>query len=300
MTMLDRLAERGGCARRAQIALGSREVAELRSLVGCGAVTRISRGLYALPGTDAAVVLARRASGLLTCASAASAIGLPLLVRPTAVHLAVSGHTAAPRAGAVARGSVLHWDSGLTVRAEDRDVVVPVPVALAHALRCLPGREAIALVDAALNRRLVTVPELAALRPRAGKITFDRLLRDVDGRSQSIPETCARIALRAEGFSLEPQVRIAGVGTVDLLVEELVVVELDGFSYHSDRAQFGEDRRRDRALQLIGIPVLRFTCHDAVDDVGRLVAEVGSLVGQLKRTGQPVLDRSLRRGARDW
>lgn len=58
-------------------------------------------------------------------------------------------------------------------------------------------------------------------RPR--KLAFDGLLRAVAGRSQSIPETCARIALRAAGFSLEPQVLIAGVGAVDLLVEELTV-----------------------------------------------------------------------------
>jgi very-short-patch-repair endonuclease len=300
MTVLDRLVEMGGCARRAQIARGSRDVAELRSLVECGAATRITRGLYALPGTSAAVVLARRTSGLLTCASAASAIGLPLLVPPTAVHLAVSGHAAAPRAGVLPRGSVLHWDSGLPVRAEDRNVVAPVPVALLHASRCLPAREVVALVDAALNRRLITVPELAALRPRAGKLVFDGLLRAVDGRSQSIPETFARIALHAAGFSLEPQVRIVGVGSVDLLVEELVVVELDGFAYHGDRAQFREDRRRDRALQLIGVPVLRFTYGDAVDAVDRLVAEVGSLVRQLRSARRRPLDRSLRRGARDW
>ena len=300
MTVLDRLAEMGGCARRAQIAHGSREVAELRSLVECRAVTRIARGLYALPGTSAAVVLARRASGLLTCASAASVIGLPLLVQPAAVHLAISGHTAAPRAGVIPRGSVLHWESGLPARAQGRDLVAPVPIALLHALRCLPGREAIALVDAALNRRLINASELAGLRPRAGKLAFDGLLRAVDGRSQSIPETFARIALCAAGFSLEPQVRIVGVGAVDLLVEELVVVELDGFAYHSDRAQFREDRRRDRALQLIGVPVLRFTYGDAVDDVERLVAEVGSLVRQLRRARRPLLDRSLRRGARDW
>jgi len=195
---------------------------------------------------------------------------------------------------------VLHWESGLTVRGDDREVVAPVSIALLHALRCLPARESIALVDAALNRGLVTVSELAALRPRAGKLAFDGLLRAVDGRSQSISETFARIALRAAGFSLEPQVLIVGVGTVDLLVEELVVVELDGFAYHGDRAQFGEDRRRDRALQLIGVPVLRFTYRDAVGAVDRLVAEVGSLVRQLRGARRMPLDRSLRRGARGW
>lgn len=154
---------------------------------------------------------------------------------------------------------------------------------LAHALRCLPPREAITIVDAAVNRRLIALEDLAAQRPRAGKADFDRLLRAVDGRSQSLPETFARLALRSSGLWVEPQVQILGVGWVDLLVEELVVVELDGFAYHGDRKQFREDRRRDRALQLIGVPVLRFTYEDTVHEVARLVGEVEALVGELRR-----------------
>ena len=293
--MLERLAESGGCARRAAIARGPRDLTDLRRLVACGAVTRPTRGLYVIGGTSPAVVAARRAGGLLTCASAAGWIGLPLLTPPPA-HLALPGHAAAPRAG-LPRDAVLHWESGLCVSSTERGILAPVPIALAHALRCLPPREAITIVDAAVNRRLVAVEDLAAQRPRAGKAEFDRLLRAVDGRSQSLPETFARLALRSSGLWVEPQVQIVGVGWVDLLVEELVVVELDGFAYHGDRRQFREDRRRDRALALIGVPVLRFTYEDTVHEVARLVGEVDSLVGKLRRAGRRPIADFRRRGA---
>ena len=37
-----------------------------------------------------------------------------------------------------------------------------------------------------------------------------------------------------------------------------LIVELDGFEYHSSREAFEADRRRDRDLQLRGYDVLRF------------------------------------------
>lgn len=292
--------ELGGCAHRESIVRGARDIAELRALVEGGTVLRPTRGLYVIPGTSSEVVAARRASALLTCASAAKQFGLPLLRPPSAVHLALSGHGSAPRAGAIPSSAVLHYASALGKRrAESRDVLAPAPIALAHALRCLPPRESVAVVDSALNRGLISLIDLTAERPRAGKLAFERLVRSADGRSQSLPETFARLALRESGLAVEPQVLIAGVGLVDLLVERLVVVEIDGFAYHSDRNQFREDRRRDRTLQLIGIPFLRFTYEDSVRDTTRLVAEVHSLVLQQRRAGRRPIDISLRRGARD-
>ncbi len=40
---------------------------------------------------------------------------------------------------------------------------------------------------------------------------------------------------------------------------EGVVVEVDGFAYHADRAAFERDRRRDADLQATGHRVLRIT-----------------------------------------
>jgi very-short-patch-repair endonuclease len=67
------------------------------------------------------------------------------------------------------------------------------------------------------------------------------------------------------------------VGWVDLLVEGRLVVEIDGYAYHSSPQQFADDRRRDAALAAMGSQVLRFTWVDAVrrpDYVVRMVTAV--------------------------
>lgn len=67
---------------------------------------------------------------------------------------------------------------------------------------------------------------------------------------------------------------IAGVGWVDLLVEGVLVVEIDGLAYHGDAKQFAADRRRDAALVGMGYRVLRFTWLDTVRRPGYLLAMV--------------------------
>jgi len=45
----------------------------------------------------------------------------------------------------------------------------------------------------------------------------------------------------------------------------LMVIEVDGFAYHSDQAAFKRDRIRDRAFALIRLPVIRFTALECTE-----------------------------------
>jgi very-short-patch-repair endonuclease len=269
-----------GCARTGAIAPSRREVRELRRLVGTGVVVKVSRGLYCLPDVEASVVAARRLSGLVTCVSLAARLDLPLLERPDRTHVAVPGTRGAPRDD-VRDGAVLHWDSA--VEPDGPRVGVAVARALRHASACLPLREAVALGDAALGRGLVSLVELDAVRPGTGRLAFDRFARLLDGRSQSLSETFLRLALRAAGLEVEPQVLVEGAGRVDLLVDGVVAVEVDGFTYHADRRTFREDRRRDRVAQLHALPVLRFAHDDVVLRTEAAVAEVVEVVRLRRR-----------------
>jgi len=63
---------------------------------------------------------------------------------------------------------------------------------------------------------------------------------------------------------------------VDLLVAGWLVVELDGYEYHSDMWTFDHDRARDRELTRQGYTVVRFTANNVrsgriVDDVRRVL-----------------------------
>lgn len=72
----------------------------------------------------------------------------------------------------------------------------------------------------------------------------------------------ARILFRRAGFNCETQVRIAGVGRVDFVLEGFVVVEVDGDRYHSDRAARNRDRHRNNELIARGYLYLRFSYED--------------------------------------
>lgn len=87
--------------------------------------------------------------------------------------------------------------------------------------------------------------------PRAARIDVS----DCDGLAESGVESLVRVALRDAGLSVESQVRIAGVGRVDLLVEGQVIVEVDGREWHRD--QQSRDYRRDLEATKRGYSVIR-------------------------------------------
>lgn len=262
--MIDRLESLGGFARTRDVAPTSSDRRQLAAAIGAGAVVRVARGVVALPGAEEpAVALAH--GGALTCMSAFGVYGLPLLTPPAVAHVAV------PADRGIARGVVQHW----TTRPVGAGVVA-LPLALAQARECLPTDEWVAAADAAVRRGLDLV-DLRAHRPHRGRLAFDAAVRAVDGRSQSLPESLLRVALRDAGQVVEPQAFVPGVGHVDLLVEG-VVVEVDGFAYHSGRGEYREDRRRDRAAHRIGLSVLRYPFEEVVRHRDAVVREVVAAV----------------------
>lgn len=151
--------------------------------------------------------------------------------------------------------------------------------ALARVLRCQPAMTAIVVVDSALNRRACTVQDIAALLLGPGSPAARAVLAQADGRSLSPAETVARVELRRAGFVVEPNTLIEGVGYVDLLVEGHVVVECDGYAYHSGLRSFSDDRRRDRLLQGQGFAVLRFPAEEVLREPAGVVGCVRAVLG---------------------
>lgn len=94
----------------------------------------------------------------------------------------------------------------------------------------------------------------AALPPRLRGV-----VSCADGRAESGPESIARCLLRLAGLRVEVLVRLRGVGTVDLVVEGRLIVELDGRTDHEDDEAFARDRRRDLMAATARYRTLRFT-----------------------------------------
>ncbi len=247
----------------------------LAELVWSGRLRRVRRGLYALPVAERDVIAARAAGGVLTCASAAAMLGLPLRDRPRAPHIALPQNRGSLRLPPPP-GTVIHRDQHIVSGSDPRSI--PLPLAIAHATHCLPLPESVALMDGALNRKLVRLEDLRTYRPAVGVVDFERAVRLADGSAQSFPETLARLALRTAGLSFETQAYVPGVGHVDFLVEGLVTVEIDGRAYHSDSAQFREDRRRDREVLARGLLPLRFTADEVIASTLELETTVAATV----------------------
>lgn len=215
--------------------------------------------VVALPATSRNLMLARYHGGLVTCGEAARAYGLPLPSwkrRP--LHVVVGPGRHPPPLG----DEAVHVDAHLTV--VGNGVVEPLPAALARYLRCdedpvMP----LSAVDAALRAGMVTREEIAAhLVGGTGAERGRRRLAMASARSRSPLETCARVDLLTAGVRLRDGVVVPGVGEVDFLVEDRVVVETDGRAYHEDNYAFQTDRARDRALAARGLVALRFTYDD--------------------------------------
>lgn len=255
---------RGGVMRRSR--LPTRAV---RQSVSAGRLVVPRRGLVALPELDEAVLHALRCGGVLSCASAAAAHGLEVLSPVTQVHVTV------PRGVHPARAP------GVVVHRRDVPVdgyATSLARAAADCTRCLEPVPALVVVESALRAGVTTDDVLAQLTGR-GSGAGRRVVEQADPRSGSGGETVARVALTDAGLEVASQVAIAGVGRVDLLVEGRLVVEVDGYAYHSDYQQFSLDRRRDAALLSLGLLVVRFTWRDVVRDPQSVVATVKRILG---------------------
>jgi very-short-patch-repair endonuclease len=244
----------------------------LRLALADGDVIRLRRGAFALPDADRAMRAAIALGGLLACTSAAASLGLPVLFS-RGVHVVV------PRGWSHARLA--------NVRVHRRDIDADERAGLCTSLlrtvvdcaRELPLREAVVICDAATRAGL----DLVALADQAqsargnGSRRLRMVLAHTDPSAESPIESCLRLVARRLG-EVEAQVRIPGVGRVDLVVDRWLVLEADGFAFHSDRESYREDRRRWNALVAAGYTVLRFSYEDVVHHEERTEALIAAVL----------------------
>jgi very-short-patch-repair endonuclease len=96
-----------------------------------------------------------------------------------------------------------------------------------------------------------------------------------------------------EGFSIQPQAQI-GKYRVDFLVElksemegwdwkSQLVIECDGHDFHErTKEQAINDKTRDRELQRVGIPVIRFSGSEIWKDPQKCAEFVHQFIGDLR------------------
>lgn len=228
------------------------------SAVRAGLLVRARRGVYLPPGARDDVRAAVACGGRLACVSVLAQCGVFVEMRPDRPHLHFERSRAlhAPEV----RRQVWHWPPLLRTP-HPAATTVGVLDALAQATSCQSPRAAVATLDSALHMGLVDDDDLDELFARVP--ARRRVLRTlVDARAESGTETLLRLMALSLGFRVEVQVRVAGVGRVDLVLDGWLVIECDSEAHHSGWRSQKSDRRRDLALAQLGMSSLRPVAED--------------------------------------
>jgi very-short-patch-repair endonuclease len=275
MTPVQRAVEElGGLIKTAELHDLGLGRAAIGQAVARGEIQRIRQAWYANPWLPPAQSRAARIGGQLACSSAAAALGLwePRLER---LHVCVDEHARALRTQTSYRSrlrpddptTLVHW-SGVDP-AGTRVLVSPLRC-IEQVAACESEVTALVVAESALHRQVITSSEWLRCLER-----LPRRVRAVVGRasprSESGTESLFAYGMARAGVTVRQQVVIPGVGRVDALIGERLVIELDSLAHHSDPTA---DRHRDALLSALGYRVLRFMYRQVVDAWNEVEAAV--------------------------
>lgn len=231
----------------------------IAAAVRSGHLWRVRQGWYSAPGVAPVLARAARVGGVATCATALAAAAVWVLPDPR-LHVAVPPRACQLRSPRDSRNRlgnedvVVHWTLGEQASRLLRDL----PESLLDYAGCAPPE----LVAASANSLLREHPEHRVewhdLRARFPERT-QRFLTSVDGVCESGTEFVFWVRLPRLHERMRRQIWIPGVGRVDFLIGERLVVEIDGFEHHGDRDAFEVDRQRDAVASAAGFRALRFS-----------------------------------------
>lgn len=259
--------------------------------IRAGRLVRLHRGVYA-PGHTVLRVEGRWVAAVLACGpgaalSHASAAALWEIRSTAATKIDVS----APRTRAGRPGIVLHRPRSLA--APDFTMHRSIPTTtVARTLLDLAAVLTKADLERALAQaeilRIVDRGELASTVARAnGHRGVGALRRAAAGEAQLTASElerrfvalCRRAGLRSPGVNRWLTLGGGEEMKVDFLwPDERLVVETDGYRFHSGRRAFESDRARDARLTVAGYRVVRFTHRQLIEAPASVVETLASLL----------------------
>lgn len=240
-------------------------IGSVRAAIERGHIERVIRGWYCDQGADRDAVRAMRLGGRATCVSSLRIHGA--WSPPDAgLHIGFPSHASGRRAAI--RGlpprAVTHWHpkEGGTGSAYP---VAPVELAVADLLTCQPPYYSIAVLDSLLHRRIVGRNRLESMilaGPRRTRFLADQL----EPRSEEGIESVVRFRLAAAGIRCTVQVVVRSGTRVDLLLDDWLVLEIDGRGTHALKATFTRDRVRSARMIREGRIVLQVAYATVIYD----------------------------------
>lgn len=224
---------------------------ELTRAVRSGEVARPRQGVYALPDTAERLMHAAAHGGTVGCCSAAELLGLWTLETPAETHVWMGRAGTARLSCADCR---IHWDDG-TVSV---GALPPVANVLLQISSCAGEETFFAALESALRQSLLAPGDIAWLWHRL-PASMRWLVGFARADADSGLESLIRLRLHRLGIDVQTQVLITGVGEVDFVIGERLIIEADGYDNHGEAGDRLKDLRLDAAASARGYETLRFT-----------------------------------------
>jgi very-short-patch-repair endonuclease len=235
-----------------------------------GAVVRVRRGWYALPSVNPLVVAAATVGGSLTCVSGCQFYGA-WLPPDAGLHVAVpkrSRHLKHPLNGlpvvGTAPGLTIHWSGPVGLGASFAAGALPIRECLVEVLHCQPPDFAFAILESLLANRALGMADVEWLSTEVPSRRL--LLRRARSDAGSGTESLFRYRMSRLGIEMQSQVEVDGVGRVDFVIGDRLIVEIDSRQHHGERAQRIRDLDRDAAAHALGYLPLRFDYIQVTSD----------------------------------
>jgi very-short-patch-repair endonuclease len=282
-------ARQRGVVSRAQLVAAGIHTDAIKTRVRSGRLHPVHRGVY-LVGHSAPVPGARELAAVFACGpgsvvshvSAAHLLKLfPYPAKPRPVDVTVAGRERARRAG-IEIHCVESLDALDTRTLHGIPITTPARTLLDLATVLHPHllERAIAEVEVRrLARRGDLTDQIERNPGRPGTRTLRRILGLDGGPALTRSEAERRMLrlIRAAELPVPEVNAMVGQLEVDFLWrEQRLVVEVDGYAYHSSRRAFERDRERDAALAAAGHTVLRVTWRQLVSESEVVVARLAA------------------------
>jgi very-short-patch-repair endonuclease len=255
-----------GVVTTAQLAAAGIGESGVRHRVATGRLTRVLRGVYRVGpipapyGAEMAALLAT--DGALSHHSCAPVWG----IRPPhegPVHVSVLGQARSRDGLVVHRCSsltaVVH--NGLRLTTPQRTLHDLVPL-LSHAELERAAEEAV--IRGLLTAREVPKGCAVGIAPQITRSEAERRLQRLI-KAARLPRPVTNV-------------KVAGWEVDAFWPEAKLIVEVDGYAYHGNRAAFERDRRKDAVLTLAGYTVVRVSWRQIADEPLAVVALLGGLL----------------------
>ena len=253
----------GSFATRAELTAAGVSATALKRQIADGAVLRIRRGWFALPSVPTDVIRAIRVGGSLGCVSGATLHGtwkpadirLHTMVRNDARAIMDPESGVATSPAGMSDKVVVHWTARIS--AQDSRGLMPIVDCLVQTIACQPADIAFAVVESALNRQLVSRmqwDELWRRCPASSRYMLKMARADAGSGNESI----FRFRMSGLGVAMQSQIWVSGVGYVDFLIGDRLIVEIDSEKHHGGREARLRDIQRDATAAALGAVTLRF------------------------------------------